>query len=75
MVDPREGRGANLAPFRAGPQADTVTVTDSGDVPVWYLCEGRADRVGEEPLQAAEALCRTRTGDPFLTMEVLYQLS
>ena len=21
------------------------------------------------------ALCRTRTGDPFLTMEVLYQLS
>jgi hypothetical protein len=22
-----------------------------------------------------EALCRTRTGDPFLTMEVLYQLS
>ena len=23
----------------------------------------------------AEALCRTRTDDPFLTMEVLYQLS
>jgi hypothetical protein len=23
----------------------------------------------------ARALCRTRTGDPFLTMEVLYQLS
>ena len=23
----------------------------------------------------SEALCRTRTGDPFLTMEVLYQLS
>ena len=22
-----------------------------------------------------KALCRTRTGDPFLTMEVLYQLS
>jgi hypothetical protein len=26
-------------------------------------------------LQRREALCRTRTGDPFLTMEVLYQLS
>jgi hypothetical protein len=23
----------------------------------------------------SEALCRTRTDDPFLTMEVLYQLS
>ena len=23
----------------------------------------------------SRALCRTRTGDPFLTMEVLYQLS
>jgi len=23
----------------------------------------------------SQALCRTRTGDPFLTMEVLYQLS
>jgi hypothetical protein len=23
----------------------------------------------------AKALCRTRTGDPFLTMEVLYRLS
>jgi hypothetical protein len=29
----------------------------------------------KEPLEIAEALCRTRTGDPFLTMEVLYQLS
>ncbi|MEN3284953.1 MAG: hypothetical protein V7607_6093 [Solirubrobacteraceae bacterium] len=28
-----------------------------------------------KPLQTAEALCRTRTDDPFLTMEVLYQLS
>jgi hypothetical protein len=26
-------------------------------------------------LHLTEALCRTRTGDPFLTMEVLYQLS
>jgi hypothetical protein len=26
-------------------------------------------------LHLTKALCRTRTGDPFLTMEVLYQLS
>ena len=26
-------------------------------------------------LHLSEALCRTRTDDPFLTMEVLYQLS
>jgi hypothetical protein len=35
--------------------------------------------VGEENPAFAplcfEAQCRTRTGDPFLTMEVLYQLS
>ena len=30
---------------------------------------------GTKPLQTAEALYRTRTDDPFLTMEVLYQLS
>ena len=29
----------------------------------------------KKPLQTAEALYRTRTDDPFLTMEVLYQLS
>jgi hypothetical protein len=29
----------------------------------------------EWPITAGKALCRTRTGDPFLTMEVLYQLS
>jgi hypothetical protein len=31
----------------------------------------RAARKGNRP----KALCRTRTDDPFLTMEVLYQLS
>ena len=30
---------------------------------------------GENRRQSPEALCRTRTDDPFLTMEVLYQLS
>jgi hypothetical protein len=49
------------------------------DVPVSYPrgaqehdAESESD---EEPLQTEEALCRTRTDDPFLTMEVLYQLS
>jgi hypothetical protein len=27
------------------------------------------------PCEGPKALCRTRTDDPFLTMEVLYQLS
>ena len=27
------------------------------------------------PCKSAQDLCRTRTDDPFLTMEVLYQLS
>jgi integrase len=50
--------------------------------PLGYPAEPRAsDRIGVLPRKAAnsslfgEALCRTRTGDPFLTMEVLYQLS
>jgi hypothetical protein len=30
---------------------------------------------GPNPPAGKEALCRTRTDDPFLTMEVLYQLS
>ena len=38
------------------------------DVPVLYPRE--AEQTAEP-----EAQCRTRTGDPFLTMEVLYQLS
>jgi hypothetical protein len=29
----------------------------------------------DKSLEILRALCRTRTGDPFLTMEVLYQLS
>jgi hypothetical protein len=30
---------------------------------------------GGKSRPSLRALCRTRTGDPFLTMEVLYQLS
>jgi hypothetical protein len=33
-----------------------------------------SDVAGSHPAWQ-EAHCRTRTGDPFLTMEVLYQLS
>ena len=47
------------------------------DLNEWRLASGlpvlypRAAEQTAEP----EAQCRTRTGDPFLTMEVLYQLS
>ena len=39
--------------------------------PIERRPRGTACRLGDE----AQALHRTRTGDPFLTMEVLYQLS
>jgi hypothetical protein len=44
-------------------------------VPVSYPpTKDSAERTQETPAND-KALCRTRTGDPFLTMEVLYQLS
>jgi hypothetical protein len=42
--------------------------------PVWTLEDIGRGGAPESPV-FTEALCRTRTGDPFLTMEVLYQLS
>jgi hypothetical protein len=44
-------------------------------VPVSYPPAGPQQEPHEEVPGNDEALCRTRTGDPFLTMEVLYQLS
>jgi hypothetical protein len=35
----------------------------------------RSERKGADVLDFCRALFRTRTGDPLLTMEVLYQLS
>jgi hypothetical protein len=75
MVDPKEGPGPDLAPFRVEAQPDTVTVTINRDVPVWYPGPGCSQYVQTKALGTPEALCRTRTDDPFLTMEVLYQLS
>ena len=49
-----------------GPQMDPKTRTGRH--------QGRPRR-SEKSRKRSEALCRTRTGDPFLTMEVLYQLS
>ncbi len=49
-----------------------------------WAAEADAERAGAEvvgepegsgPAEEGEALFRTRTGDPLLTMEVLYQLS
>ena len=42
--------------------------------PTWTPEDIRRGGAAEIPV-FIEALCRTRTGDPFLTMEVLYQLS
>jgi hypothetical protein len=46
---------------------------------LWHQDDWRNWRLGRTQLQipwkCAKALCRTRTDDPFLTMEVLYQLS
>ena len=55
----------------------------AGDVPSRYLDDDerrrrcRLDGRQQRPIsrEFLRALCRTRTGDPFLTMEVLYQLS
>jgi serine/threonine-protein kinase HipA len=45
-----------------------VVVDDSGRIP-------NGERKPEDFAGLSQALCRTRTDDPFLTMEVLYQLS
>jgi hypothetical protein len=49
------------------------------DVPVLYPPSAEeqdaAEGSDEKSLHTEEALYRTRTDDPFLTMEVLYQLS
>ena len=42
---------------------------------VRHLAEGACDCYRPKPHGNREALFRTRTGDPLLTMEVLYQLS
>jgi hypothetical protein len=48
----------------------------SGDVPVSYpKPAARVACAGESPCKSEEADARTRTGDPFITSEVLYQLS
>ena len=39
------------------------------------VSRGKAWRRGARYDPASQALCRTRTDDPLLTMEVLYQLS
>ena len=44
-------------------------------VPVSYLAEPPQPKPDHEIPAPERALFRTRTGDPFLTMEVLYQLS
>jgi hypothetical protein len=62
---------------------DARRAVRDGTVPTGYPDEGSADKRGRRATAeegdlaglSNRALCRTRTGDPFLTMEVLYQLS
>ena len=63
---------------------EDMTGSDDQALERWRARELRprcAKRIGEAaagtafPCKRPEALCRTRTDDPFLTMEVLYQLS
>jgi hypothetical protein len=60
---------------RTGPEpAHDEPLTDTpGPKPAHEPAAGSSEDPNPQRIQ--EALCRTRTGDPFLTMEVLYQLS
>jgi Phage integrase family len=55
-------------------RAARAVITDS-DVRVSYARGPSEEAESAELRSTPEAHCRTRTGDPFLTMEVLYQLS
>ncbi len=63
---------AVIGPSVAG-SSEGVT-SDPKRTPVWTRADISRAFPAEIPA-TIEALCRTRTGDPFLTMEVLYQLS
>jgi hypothetical protein len=59
-----------------GPREDPAVPSKDPVAPQAAVARTAAGK--ENPAVAGrsdEALCRTRTGDPFLTMEVLYQLS
>jgi hypothetical protein len=60
---------------RTGPQRarDEPLTATPGPKPAHEPAAGSSEDPNPQRIQ--EALCRTRTGDPFLTMEVLYQLS
>jgi hypothetical protein len=64
-------RTAEAGPFRPVPRIRAMREA----VPVGYLRAGRGRNANTKALQSAEADARTRTADPFITSEVLYQLS
>jgi hypothetical protein len=76
----QDRRGSVLASLGAAEEspAERSGVAVSGDASVFQRCftAPRTKRLAlMKALEIPEALCRTRTDDPFLTMEVLYQLS
>jgi hypothetical protein len=69
-VLPRQGKRPHDAPSRVQ-RAPTTPPETRYSVMGTCVSNGKARLCGA----FLEALCRTRTDDPFLTMEVLYQLS
>ena len=69
----RELRAPELGALRRGSDGWAGTGPTREGGPRSEPDAGRAMRPGAAG--SDEALCRTRTDDPFLTMEVLYQLS
>jgi hypothetical protein len=70
---------AEESPVLRVPQLDLNSLAFAQKTSSWHLlATGESESWSPEarhPAPVAEALCRTRTGDPLLTMEVLYQLS
>ena len=70
-----------ISVFCASLRGRCAGVASSGSPPGCWTprpprsCAGRGSRQRTSPADAGQALHRTRTDDPFLTMEVLYQLS
>ena len=56
-----------------GDKMPAISILGDPSIPTSWVTANQATQVAY--LQVLQALFRTRTGDPLLTMEVLYQLS
>jgi hypothetical protein len=72
----REGsKYLQMAPGRREESTSSVSVNRSEDVSVSYPPSDPACCQSSKTLRTGEADARIRTADPFITSEVLYQLS